>query len=292
MSQISARLAVRVDSIANWEKLHSINLEPYGLGVTAKELFVSRKKQIVVGDDWACSGERLENLVKEIAKKNKHTVILADATDFNVEPYTFGVTYFGQKVETFTAEEPDTGFDLFSEVDISDFSAWITAAPCTISAKTQKYLKEFGIKCAVKKASAPTEYMTRFYFAGENLRARMASMKFLNTDRDLLPELEDPQKSKWNLVAISDTDASFEVPVMTEKEIDLNLKLLADGFDTAYILAWKVHADSFIFKWLKNGAVQKKNIPLTEFDLDELSILDNAGIGDVVDMRKLSAYLE
>ena len=291
MAQFSTRIAVRVDSISSWEKLQSMDLSSYGLSIQAKELFSSKKKQIVLGDEWSCSEEMLEKLVKEIVKKNKRSIVIADTTDYNVDPFTFGVTYFGQKVETFLAEEPDAGYDLSSEVDISDISAWIAAAPCAITTKTQKYLKEFGIKSAVKKTSTPIRYLARFYFSGDDLRGKMASMMFLGTDRGLLPELEDPQK-KYLLSSVSDKDVSFEVPAMVDKEIDQCLKEFAEKFDKAYVLAWKELSDRFIFKYVLDGEIHKKDIPLAELDLDVMSIIDSGGLGDVVDMRTLSAYIE
>ena len=85
---------------------------------------------------------------------------------------------------------------------------------------------------------------------------------------------------------------SFEVPAMVDKEIDQCLKEFAEKFDKAYVLAWKELSDRFIFKYVLDGEIHKKDIPLAELDLDVMSIIDSGGLGDVVDMRTLSAYIE
>ena len=176
MSRYSSRFLMLVNTPSQWKALQQIDLTPYNLSVPAKDVFQSRKKQIVIADDWACPEAKITKLVKEIVKRVKNCVIIADTTDFNVNPFEYGVYYFGSKVGTFQIDEPDPGFDMFSTVDITNVSGWISASGCEISAGVKRYLAGFGIQCEISKAKTAkeTEYSVRFFVADESLDENMA----------------------------------------------------------------------------------------------------------------------
>lgn len=225
MSQYNSRLFIRVEYPSYWKRLYGMELNRYNLDVSAQELFGTRKKTVVV-TDWSSSENQLEAMVKEIAKNLIDCVIIADTTNYNENPYEFGVYYFGQKVNTFMIEEPEPGYDMFSTVDIENPSKWIYTANCAVSASIKRYLERFGIQCEVKKVSVPKidKYSVRFYFSSRNLTGAMAMTPFLNTKRNLLDELEE---KGYRLNAdIGYEDAAFEVPKQTSEEIDDYMKVL------------------------------------------------------------------
>ena len=268
MSQYSSRILIRVDYPSDWKRLYSLDLTKYNINVPAEDFFKTRKKQIELADDWPCPEDKLKKFVSEIVKTNIRCIVLADTTNFNENPFEYGVYYFGQKVKTFLIEEPDPGFDMFTTTDLTNIEEWINNSGCEITGSEKKYLAGFGIKAQVNKKSIPKEstYSIRFYLLDQDVKSELAKAKFLDTDRNLLDKLKDnPHNYYWQNIAAN--EAAFEVPKQTMEEIKTYIKTYSEQFTELFAVAWDGKSSNFIaWKGNKEGIIEKE-IPFSKIGL-------------------------
>ena len=294
MSQYSSRLLMLVNSPSQWKILQQMDLTPYNISSPAKDVFQSRKKQILIADDWACSEAKLTKLVKEIIKRVKNCVIIADTTDYNVNPFEYGVYYFGSKVGTFHIDEPDPGFDMFSTVDITDVSGWISASGCEISSVVKRYLAGFGIQCEINKTKTEKakEYSVRFFVADESLDENMAKCPYINPNRCLQDVLEERGRDLF--ASIGDNEASFEIPKQTEAAITNYTQELSKHFSSVCAVAWDGKKEEFDLYSVKSDGVYKISALFSDLGLHlGENIFDDSlwDLAEVVDIQKIRQLL-
>ena len=130
------------------DRLERIKLEKYGFLSETVDLFKPKgQKHQAKIEEMSLSDEQLLEFVREISKKiRSEGIIVADNTNLNVNPYTFGVYYFGDNVNTYYFEEPDERCNICDEIKIGDTIKWAEKGIESITEKEYKIIKKFGLK--------------------------------------------------------------------------------------------------------------------------------------------------
>lgn len=90
MSQYNTRINITVKYHEDWEEIKGFDFNQYGFAFGDSEL--EEQNKLVVDGDWSLDTQELKSLVEELAHKlPKSTVIIADTTDFNVDPFLYCV---------------------------------------------------------------------------------------------------------------------------------------------------------------------------------------------------------
>ena len=165
MAQNMSRLYVKADNVSFFDEVvKNINFKK--IGVDADSV-CDRKKKIIYIDEFSCTENDLEKMCKKIKtalydsfSASGRGIFVADTTDYNVDPFTFGVYYFGVgKVTTFCYEidDEEERYDMHDETDITDIASWIQYGNLPISSKEKKVLAGYKIKVDTKKKITPKE---------------------------------------------------------------------------------------------------------------------------------------
>ena len=141
MSQMYARLYVKVTEPSVWKKLFKLNLERYGLLCSAEELFgealATNSTELLLNDECSASFNEIYSLVNNIRNKaGSKCVVFADWTDINVDCFTHYFAYINE----FYDREVDG--DVFP-AQINDVEKWLKKARIRRTESVLKYLSKF-----------------------------------------------------------------------------------------------------------------------------------------------------
>lgn len=167
MSEYYARINITVKDVNDWQKLKNLDqniVEKANFKLEAERI-VSAKTPTFVVSEWSCNEDALLYLVCDFVRLIGHSaIIVADTTNFDVDPYTYLVCYLGGmiKMETYSCtsdrksnpEDPHYGegkmWNFHSNTNISDIAGCISymrnAKPKVRIYSTEKrFLDDFGI---------------------------------------------------------------------------------------------------------------------------------------------------
>ena len=160
MAQYKTRLHMEVKNAAVWKKLFDLDMTKYGFDGTAEELFSTKEKTLTL--NFSCPEKKLKTLIREISKRLSISgILIADSTEADAAPYTYGLYYLGSKMHEIYFDESDERCDMSEKTDISDMVQWLTYGQCEISSSEQQNLA--GFKIDLGSNSSYASHLKEFY---------------------------------------------------------------------------------------------------------------------------------
>lgn len=152
MSEYSSRINITVNDPNIWTIFEKKCKWGDNLGLAG-----TQERQLIIDCDFGETEIGLKRMVFDaIEILGKNCIVIADTTNISVDPFTYGVYFFGDGVNTFHYSESNckSRAFMFEEADISDIENWIDYGKINISDKELEYLLEFGFKKRSNKVSS------------------------------------------------------------------------------------------------------------------------------------------
>lgn len=151
MAQYFTRIHIKVTGASVWKKLHAIEMDKYGIPFSAQDVFATKKYSLLL-TEIPLDESNLKNLITEIAKAIRGSgVVIADTTDINVDPYTYGIYSMSSKVHDFLFQDLDDRCEMFRNADIADIAQWLTYGKFEIGPTEKKMLGAVNVRIKLPK---------------------------------------------------------------------------------------------------------------------------------------------
>lgn len=151
MAQYFTRIHIKVTGSAVWKRLHTLQMDKYGIPFSAQDVFATKKYSLVL-TELPLNESNLKDFITDIAKSIRGCgAVVADTTDINVDPYTYGLYSMSSKVQEFLFQDLDERCEMFRNADISDIAQWLTYGKFEIGPTEKKMLSAVNVRIKLPK---------------------------------------------------------------------------------------------------------------------------------------------
>ena len=145
MSQISARMYIKVKDVKDWDKLYNIDVEG-SFAISAKDLFSNNDSdEFLIDGEWSPYLSEFRSLIANIQRAlGNDGFVIADLTDMDVDPFDIVITSLLDSYGTCTEHEiNDT--EMHYDVEIDDVETMFKKARIRVTkVENLQYLAQFA----------------------------------------------------------------------------------------------------------------------------------------------------